>query len=219
MLLLFQPGSGGRGAGSIAGEGTLSYVLAGAVVTELALGGHVRPEVDGGSAARVEAVAGQPPTDPLLRTAWDYIAQKPRSMQTVLAAIGPMLRKPVLDRVVKRGDIQRRRRKALGVFETTVLVGDGGERRARLIAEVRAVLADGAKPVPRVAALAGLISGSGTLPEFYREMPWNSAVASRGKELEQGDWGASGASEAVVRTLTAVVISSVVVATATQARA
>ncbi|SFS08625.1 Golgi phosphoprotein 3 (GPP34) [Agrococcus baldri] len=213
LLLLFQPGAGGRGSGAIAGEGTLFYVLAGAVVTELALGGHVRPEGDGGSAARVEAVAGRPPADALLHKAWEYIAVKPRGMQTVLAAIGPMLRKPVLDRVVARGDIRRTSRRALGLFETTVLSGDGGERRASLLEAVRTVLAEGAEPTPRVAALAALLSGSGTLPQFYREIPWNSAVATRGKQLEQGDWGASAASEAVVRTLTAIVVSSVVVAT------
>ncbi|WP_405219233.1 GPP34 family phosphoprotein [Agrococcus sp. Ld7] len=220
LLLLFQPDSGMRaGTGTIAGEGTLYYALAGAVATELVLSGHVRPEGGRVGAGRVEAVPEHPPADLLLRTAWDYIASKPRGMQTVLAAIGPTLRKPVLDRVVERGDIRRSTHKTLGLFETTVLEGDGGARRASLLADVRAVLAEGAAPTARVAALAALLSASGTLPQFSREIPWNSAVATRGKQLEQGDWGANAAAEAVARTLTAIVVGGVIAATASQSRA
>ncbi|MCH1881937.1 GPP34 family phosphoprotein [Agrococcus sp. ARC_14] len=213
MLLLFQPDAGlQQGVGAIAGENILFYVLGGAVLTELALGGHVRTD-DGARAARVETTEIAP-ADPLLRSAWDYIAQKPRGVQTVLAAIGPTLRTPVLARLIERGDIREGTRKTLGLFQTTVLEGDGGERRATLMAQVRAVLVDGAEPSPRIAALAALFSGSGTMPQFYREIPWTSPVIARAKELEQGDWGAGAAAAAVARTMTATIVSNVVVAAA-----
>ncbi|WP_308800012.1 GOLPH3/VPS74 family protein [Agromyces silvae] len=209
MLALFQPGSG-----TIAGENTLFYVLGGAVVTELALGEHVRADDDGAGGPRVGAVVGHPPSDPLLRSAWDYVAEKPRSVQTVLAAIGPRLREPVLDRLVERGEIRREHGKALGLFPTTSLTeGDTG-RRAELVASVREVLVDGAEPTPRVAALTALISGSGTLPQFHREIPWSSPVIARAKELEQGNWGAAGAAEAVTRTMTAIIVNNVIIAAA-----
>lgn len=209
LLLLFQPDSG-----TIAGENTLFYVLAGAVVGELAMSGHVRTD----DAGKVAAVAERPPTDPILRSAWDYVAEKPRGVQTVLAAIGPGLREPLLDRLVERGDIRRTTRKALGLFDTSKLEeGDTG-RRAALVADVRRVLVEGVEPAPRVAALAALISGSGTLPQFHREIPWTSAVIARAGELERGTWGADAAAQAVQRTMTAIIVSSVAVAAAVAPR-
>lgn len=211
LLLLFQPDAGlGPGRGAIAGEGTLFYVLAGAVVAELALGGHVRATANGAHA--VEVVEDRPPTDALLRAAWNYVAVRPRGVQSVLASVGPTLRAPVLARVVERGDIAQREHRILGLFESSVLEDADSDRRARLMADVRAVLIDGAQPPPRIAALVGLLSASGTLPQFDPEIPWTSTVIGRARRLEQGDWGAGAAGEAVQRTVMA--IFSATVATA-----
>jgi hypothetical protein len=208
LLLLFQPDSG-----HIAGENTLFYVLGGAVLADLALGDHVRTERGRAGGTVVEAVADRPPADDILRSAWDYVVPKPRGVQTVLAAIGPPLRGPLLDRLVARGDIRRSTRKTLGVFTTTVLEAGETGRRAGLLADVRAVLVDGAEPRARTAALAALISGSGTLPQFDPGIPWTSATITRAKDLEQGTWGAGAAAEAVTRTVTATIVNSVIVAT------
>ncbi|MGN9813392.1 GOLPH3/VPS74 family protein [Micromonospora sp. BQ11] len=203
LLLLFQPGSG-----TIAGENTLFYVLGGAVLADLALGEHVTT-VDG---SRVRSVEGHPPSDDLLRPAWDYLSGKPRGVQTALAAIGPALREPVLERLIERGDIDQEPHKVLGLFRTTALREGETGRRERLLADVRQVLVEGARPQTRVAALAALLSASGTLPQFHREIPWTSPVISRAKELERGDWGANAAAEAVTRTVTATVVNSTIVA-------
>lgn len=212
LLLLFQPTGGlQQGTGSIAGENILFYVLGGAVLAELGLGGHVRTIPGALGSISLEAVAENPPTDSLARTAWDYV-DRPRGVQGVLAAIGPSLRTPVLDRVVARGDIRRGTRKALGLFETTVLEDGGTDRRARLVADVRAVLVDGAEPTPRVAALAALLYGSGTLPQFDREIPWTSEVIARAEKLKTGEWSAGAAAEAVARTLTATIVNNVIIA-------
>jgi hypothetical protein len=205
LLLLFQPRSG-----TIAGENTLFYVLGGAVLADLALGEHVTTEARG----RVSSVADHPPSDDLLRPAWDYLAEKPRGVQTALAAIGPAMREPVLQRLIARGDIDQEPRKVLGLFRTTALRDGRTERRARLLADVRQVLVDGAEPPARVAALAALLSASGTLSQFHREIPWTSPVISRAKRLEQGDWGAEAAAAAVTRTVTATVVNSAVAAIA-----
>ena len=201
LLLLFQPGSG-----TIAGENTLFYVLAGAVLADLSLGDHVTME----SRSRVTTVEGHPPSDDILRSAWDYLAEKPRGVQTALAAIGPALREPVLKRLIERGDIDERDHKVLGLFRTTALQAGKNGRRAGLLEEVRQVLVEGATPRPRVAALTALLSASGTLPQFDREIPWKSSVITRAKELERGDWGAGAAGEAVARTMTATVVNSAV---------
>ncbi|MBQ1028866.1 GPP34 family phosphoprotein [Glycomyces sp. NPDC047369] len=203
LLLLFQPRSG-----TIAGENTLFYVLGGAVLAELALDEHLTTTDRG----RVSGVPGHPPSDSLLRPAYDYLAEKPRGVQTALAAIGPVLREPVLQRLVARGEIDQEPRKVLGLFRTTALRDGRTERRARLLAEVRQVLVDGARPQARVAALTALLSASGTLPQFHREIPWTAPVINRAKELEQGDWGADAAAAAVTRTVTATVVNSAIVA-------
>lgn len=213
LLLLFQPGSG-----TIAGEGTLYYVLAGAVLAELGLGDHVQTSHSRTGSLLVGAVGERPPADPLLRTSWEYVADKPRGVQTVLAATGPSLRQPLLDRLVERGELRRRTRKALGLFTTSAFEeGDSG-RRARLLGEVRAVLVDRDEPTPRTAALAALLYGSGTLPQFDREIPWTSPVIARAEELKDGSWGAAASAKAVTRTVTAVIVNGVVVAAATLPR-
>ncbi|BEH03217.1 hypothetical protein brsh051_24980 [Brooklawnia propionicigenes] len=73
-------------------------------------------------ATRVEAVDGRAPSDELLRAAWDYVSDKPGKVQTVLAAIGPALRQPVLERLIARGDFGEESRKTLGLFKTKALV-------------------------------------------------------------------------------------------------
>ncbi|MBU2668139.1 GPP34 family phosphoprotein [Actinoplanes bogorensis] len=199
LLLLFQPDSG-----TIAGENTLFYVLGGAVLADLALNEQVRTP---SGSAKVAAVEGRPPADDILRSAWDYVAGKPRGVQTVLAAVGPPLRGPLLDRLVENGHIRRTSRKALGVFTTTSLSDGGTGRRAGLLGAVRGVLVDGAEPAPRIAALAALLYASGTLPQFDPEIPWTSAVVTRAEELKQGNWSAAAVAEAVTRTITATVVA------------
>jgi hypothetical protein len=178
LLLLFQPSSG-----TIAGENTLFYALGGAVLADLALHGHVTiPQASGG---KLETTSEPSPTEASLRSAWDYIDEKPRRVQTVLAAIGPALRGPLLERLVERGDLERVHRKTLLVFTTIALTEGSNGRRAELLAAVRDALVDGVEPTARVAALTALISGSRTLPQFHQEIPWNSEVIARAKEFEQ----------------------------------
>jgi hypothetical protein len=214
LLLLFQPESG-----TIAGEGTLYYVLAGAVLADLALDGRVGTEDGKLGTLTVRAVDDvAPPSDASLRATWDYVAGRARGVQTVLAATGPTLREPLLDRLVERGDIRRTTRKTLGLFSMTSLTAAPSGRREELLADVRAALVDGIEPTPRVAALAALIYGSGTLPQFDPVIPWTSPVIARAEALQAGNWGASAAAEAVMRTMAATIIASIAAATSTLPR-
>ena len=205
LLMLFQPDSG-----TISGENTLFYVLGASVLAELAERGEVDVE-DAGLAGTVVRAHATRPADDMLRGAWDYIAEKPRNVQTVLAAVGPSLRQPVLDRLVARGDLRRESRKMLG-FIPSVALQLGSERRSELIAGARAVLVDGAEPDTRTAALVALISASGALPTLHREIPWTTPVITRAKHFERGAWGAEAAAAAVTRTMTAVIANAIVVA-------
>lgn len=212
LLLLFQPDSG-----SIAGEGTLYYVLAGALLTDLGFGAHIRVGGESG-AHQVEAISSNPPTDQLLRTGWEYLSDRPRGVQDFLAAIGPSLRQPLLDRLTERGDIRRVTKRILGLFATTEVEIADDSRRDRLLTGVRAVLLDGTQQTPRITALAALLYGSGTLPQFDRVIPWTSAVIARAEELTAGNWGAGAAADAVARTFTATIVNSIFIAAATLPR-
>ncbi|MDE0571892.1 GPP34 family phosphoprotein [Demequina sp. B12] len=208
MLLLFNPRNG-----TIAGEGVLYYPLGGAVLAELALNNHIQIESGGTlSAGKVTAV-GPGPQDPLLRDAWERLEKKPQAAQNFLAAVGPQLRGPVLDRIVARHDIVRTSRKVLRIFTTTKLTDGGTARRPELVSQMTAVLIHGLDPSPRTAVLGALLSASGQLHSLHRDIPWSSAVAKRGKELEKGDWAAHGVSTAV-RSAAAAVATSVVLTTA-----
>lgn len=207
LLLLFQPDSG-----TIAGENILFYVLGGAVIADLALTQKAEVRLSGMFSSRVHAIADTPPSDVILEPGWNYIVEKPRSVQTVIAAIGPHLREPVLNRLIERGDLRRGTKKTLGVFKSTTITL-GSDRRQELLEQVRAALVDGKDVEPRIAAIIALISASNTLPQFHREIPWSSDVYKRGKEFEKGNWGAAAAATAVTRTMAAVIANAIIAST------
>ncbi|WP_209561062.1 GPP34 family phosphoprotein [Frigoribacterium sp. PvP032] len=205
LVLLFDPESG-----TIRAEGTpLLHTLAGAVLTELALGGAVTVD-EHGSGLRgrlVHAVEGREPADPLLATTWQRLAEKPTDLRSLLLEIGPRLRGPVIDRVVERGTLRRESRKTLGFIPTTALVDGGTGRRDELLALVRPVLLDDQEPSPRSGALAALLSASGALPALHRDLPWSGALYTRGQQLQRGEWGAAATGEAVAASAAAVAAS------------
>lgn len=200
LLVLFQPDSG-----TLAGEHTLDSVLAGAVLADLAINDSVTTTAHQTGSVRVDAVAGRAPSDEILRSAWDYASHAPGGVQTLLAALGPGLRQPLLERLIARGDIREENGKVLGQFKTARLKDGGSGRRSGLIGAVRNVLVDGVAPTPRVAALAALMSVSGTLHQFAPEIPWSPVVITRAQELERGHWGAEGTTHSVARATAAMI--------------
>lgn len=207
LLVLFQPDSG-----TIAGENILFYVLGGAVLAEFALDGSAEGKASSIFSTRVHPLGDAVPRDSLLRPAWDYIVEKPRDVQAVLAATGPTLREPVLERLVERGDLERTSKKTLGIFTTSRLTLATG-RREQLLDRMRAALIDGSEVDARTAAIIGLVSASGTLSWFHKEIPWSGDVYTRGMEFERANWAAAAAGAAVARTTSAVASNSVIAAT------
>ncbi|MEC5180102.1 hypothetical protein RCH07_001450 [Arthrobacter sp. CG_A4] len=76
---------------------------------------------------------------------------------------------------------------------------DNPQYEAALLESMRAVLEDGAETDARTAALAALLSSTGTLPQFDPRITWSGNVYTRGKELESGNWAAEAVSLAMNR--------------------
>lgn len=205
LLVLFDPASG-----SVRGEGMpLSAVLVGAVLVDLAFDEHITLDQRGllrGDEVRV--ISDVPPTDPVLRDVWERLATGPMEVHGRVAQIGPRLRAPLLDALVRDGHLRRERRRLLGVFPATVLVDGETGHRSRLVAAVRDVLVNGAEPDRRIAGLVALLSASGTLPQFHREIGWSSPIAVRAQQFRKGEWGTAVAAEAVARIAASLVASS-----------
>ncbi|QTE31071.1 GOLPH3/VPS74 family protein [Pengzhenrongella sicca] len=200
MLLLFNPRNG-----AISGEGlTLMYTLGGAMLTELAIGGHI--ELDVGK--RGAHAVGDGPADPLMRGAWKRVPSSARKIRSLVVDIGPRSRESTLNALVKRGEIRRVPHRFLGLIPTHALKGGITDTRERLLGPVRAALVDGVEPDGRTAALIALLSASGNLAAMHADIPWSGEVYTRGKKFERGEWGARAASEIIVATLVTQVVGN-----------
>ncbi|HEX6344964.1 GOLPH3/VPS74 family protein [Umezawaea sp.] len=190
-------------SGTPAAAGTLYYAVGGAVLVELALEGLV--EVEGG---KVVTAGGGPPEDPLLRFGYEKVAEKPRSVDSVLLRVGADAWDRVVGRLVERGFVRREEKRVLGLFRVTTLPAEDTRHEEEVRALVRAVLVDGETPDSRTAALTALLSASGALPALRPPLAWSGEVYRRAKELERGNWGAEAVSTAVTRTAAAIAASS-----------
>jgi hypothetical protein len=208
LLLLFDPQNGVfRGEGS-----TLFHILAGAVLTELAINNQV--EINDRTTLRgreVRVMSGNPPADPLLLTTWERIEKRPTDVHSLILEIGPPMRAAFIDRLAHRGVIRTEKKKFLGFIPDTAISEGDASRRDALMSAVRAVLLEGAEPEARVGAVVALLSASGQLPAMDREIPWSGAVHTRGMDIQKGGWGAEAAAESVARTAAAILASSLFV--------
>ncbi|MBL7260096.1 GOLPH3/VPS74 family protein [Paractinoplanes lichenicola] len=197
-----------------AGEHLLFPALAGAVLAELGLGGHVRTVPGRGGSTRVEAIAGCPPADDVLRSAWDQLTGRPREAQAVLAVLGPSLRVLLLDRLVRRGDLHRPARGTLGSVGLHELAARDSGHRERVLSAVRETLVGKAGAPDRIVAVAALLSACGLLRSFDPRIPWTPAVAARAEQLERDHWAALVVAEAVGRSVAVALAANLFVAAA-----
>ncbi|MBT0768789.1 GPP34 family phosphoprotein [Kineosporia sp. J2-2] len=206
--------------GTAAGYNAVQYMLGGGLLVELAMLERVTQEGEKTLLSRPYIVAtGEGPLpDPLLQQAWDTIAEKPRGAQSMLARIGKGLHKTVAARLVDRGLVREEKRQWLGVFPQTTHPAADPAREAAVRREIRAVLADGAQPDPRTAALIALLSAGGVLKASLRDMDpplrWSGDIRRRGKEIQDGDWGAQAVSDAVKAAAAAIAASTAAVSAA-----
>lgn len=188
--------------GAPAGVSTLHHTLAGAVLAELALLGRIRRDGDRAwyQGTKIVAVGEGALLDPLLQATYDTIAARPQYLHTMLATIGFALREPVTGRLLQRGLLRRERKRFLGMFPTTSLPATDTGHESALREQMRAVLEDGAQPDARLAAVIAVISASGTLVLLHPFPRWSGTVATRAKDIEQGNWIAAVLGITVIQT-------------------
>ena len=185
--------------GAAAGAGTQHLGLAGAVLVELALLGRIQQDGTGTwyQGKRVVATGEGPLPDPLLQSTYDAIAARPQDIYTLLATIGFPLSEPVIERLIQRGLLRRERKRFLGLIPTTSLPATNTGHESALRKQMSVVLEDGVHPDPRLTAVIATISASGTLVLLNPLPKWSGRVATRAKEIEQGNWVAAALSIAV----------------------
>ena len=151
-------------------ENSLQTGMAGAVLAELAMSGHIRVGKD--KHMRVERVPGKPRLkDPILAEALDKVkkAKKPKPAQEVVQEIAGM--KDFYNRaargLVKKGVLKERQDKVLWIFSRTVFPesdpGPEQELRRRL---EDAVMNDRAEVSPETVAILALVKATGLIKKL-----------------------------------------------------
>ena len=188
--------------------------LGGALLLELALDGAVEVRKDGTwRQAKVHATGVPAPQEPLLVEALGTIGEKPRTAQDLVNGLGKGLVGKLGDNLARRGIVERREQKVLGLFPRmswpTVDSAHEEEVRRRL----DDVLVRGLTPDQRTAALVSLLHAIGRADKVVDrgDVP-RSTVKARAKEIADGAWAAKAVKDAIAAA-TAAITAAVVVAT------
>ena len=214
LLLLLDDESG-----ALSGTSYADTVLGGAVLTDLALAGAVTvPEKTSvWRSAKVHAVPGVSPEDPLLRDAVATVAAKDRSAQDLVGRLGKGARDRVAQRLVERGILARRDQRLLGFFprKRWPMVDASHEQEVRRA--LRAALVEGAEPDEHTGALVGLLAAIDRAHKTVEHEGLASReVRRRAKQIAEGAWAAQAVRDAI-RAATAATTAAVTAGAATTA--
>ncbi|MCM0620397.1 GOLPH3/VPS74 family protein [Nocardioides bruguierae] len=196
--------------------------LGGALMVDLALGGHVDlAEREGMWRGQVVVpLDGVPaPEDGLLAAALARVAEKPRSPKDAVTRLGKDARGALADRLVARGLVEQVDEKVLWLFPRTRWPEADGRHERELRAALRATLLDDADPDLRTAALVALLHAVGHVHRVVhadgvgdREVKRRAkAVADR---LGDGGWPAAAVTAAATEATTAVIVAMMATAAA-----
>lgn len=186
--------------GTLTGSGAMQPVLGGALLIELAITGAVEVTEKTGlwKPALVSPVPGARPDDPVLATAYDVVAAKPRTAQDLVNRIGKGQRNLLLERMAERGIVGRRDAKVLGLFPTQRWPVADVARRRHLRQALTAALVQGFQPDERTTALIAVIHA---MSQTHRVVDQGgqpaSTVKKRAKALSEGAWAAKAISDSI----------------------
>lgn len=193
-------------------------LLGGALLIELALGGHVAV----GEKHRLWRTtpvhaAGTAPADPELQAAVGVVAAKQRNAQDLVNRIGKGARDRLLDRLVGRGILEKREGRFLGLFPHTTWPAADLAHERQVRQRLHDVLVTGLDPDPRSAALVALLQAVGQAHQQVAApgVPPRD-VRRRAKTVSEGAWAADAVRDAVQASqaaMTAAVVAATSAAT------
>lgn len=212
LLLLLLDDDSGR----LVQQSFADQALAGAVIAELAEGGHVRLVERRWSDPLVERAPIAKPHDPVLADAAREIEKKSRTAPSLLGPVGKGLRARLAERLVERGILRREDDKVLGLFPRTSWPTVDARHEEEVRAEIGATLLHGEPPGPRAAAPIGLLHAVGLAHKVIdRGDVSASEVKKRAKAVAEGDLASEAVSSAVQGVYTAVFTATIVPAIVT----
>ena len=204
--------------GHVVGTSPPPPVLGGALLIELAMTGAVTVEkTSAWRSAKVRVDTNAVPQDDLLRQALGVVAEKERSAQDLVNRLGKGLKEELTGRLERRGILERRRDRVLGLFPRTRWpVADSSHEEA-VRRSIAAVLVQGVEPEPRIAAIIALLSAIDRAHKVVdRDGLPASQVRKRAKQIAKGEWAAKAVRDAISAS-TAAVTAAVAATTAVAA--
>ena len=213
MLLLLDDEKG-----TITSMSNAQTVLGGALLLELALEGAVEVRKEGTwRQARVRPTGVSAPEEPLLIEALGAIGERPRTAQDLVNRLGKGLAGKLGDSLARRGIVERREQKVLGLFPRT---STSPRRRRTCSSWAESTVGHtvrGLTPDQRTAALVALLHAVG---RAHRVVPLEGlpagTVKARAKEIAEGAWAAQAVKDAVTAA-TAAITAAMVATTVTTA--
>jgi hypothetical protein len=207
--------------GTVTGTSHLQTVLGGAVLIELATTGAVAVEEKTSmwKSAKVRAQPDAVPDDELLRTAHRIVAAKDRSAQDLVNRLGKAAKDELAERLVRRGILERRDDKVLGLFPRTRWPAVDSTHELAVRRDLTAALVQGVQPDQQTACLIALLSAIDRAHKIVdRDGLPSGQVRKRAKEIARGEWAAQAVKDAISAS-TAAVTAGVTAATAGAATA
>ncbi len=201
--------------GNVVGTSHLQTVLGGAVLIELAMTGAVTVEEKSSKWRSAKDPAGR--TRARRRPA---AAGRGRDLGEGALGAGP--REPArqgpqgraADRLERRGILERREDKVLGLFPRTRWPAIDSSHEEAVRRSLTAALVQGVTPEPRTAALVSLLSAIDRAHKVVdRDGLPAGQVRKRAKEIAQGEWAAKAVKDAIAAS-TAAITAAVVASTA-----
>ncbi len=185
----------------------LDVALGGALLLELALADavRVRERTSIWSGAKVAAVPGAAPDDPVLRAALDRVAERERTATDLVQRLGKGAKDALADRLAERGLLTRREDKVLGLFPRTSWPAADTAHEADVRRRLTAVLVQGTEPDPRTGALVALLQAVDKAPSAvdHDGVPARD-VRRRAKQVAEGAWAAKAVQDAIAASVAAI---------------
>ncbi|KQW49391.1 hypothetical protein ASC77_12025 [Nocardioides sp. Root1257] len=215
LLLLLDDASG-----KLTGTSYPQPALGGALLIELALSGaaEVEEKTSVWRSAKVRAVPGNTPEDPILRTAYDVVAARERGAQDLVERLGKGAKEQLADRLVERGILERREDKVLGLFPRTRWPAVDSTHEEQVRRALTASLVGGAEPDQRTGALVALLSAIDKAHKVVDHEGMSSRdVRKRAKQVSEGAWAAKAVRDAIAASTAAIAAVAASTAAATAA--